>query len=106
MQKWIKILLLVIGVILLLLVAFVSVTVFQHNEERDEVNKEYQAYHPPQITGIGTTQNLSILPLVNWHSANPNLKTEMGVSYLIKTDSATILFDLGQNADEENPSPL
>ncbi|MDX1642553.1 MAG: MBL fold metallo-hydrolase, partial [Balneolaceae bacterium] len=30
----------------------------------------------------------------------------MGVSYLVKTDSTTILFDLGHNPEEVSPSPL
>lgn len=106
MKKWIKILLSGIGIIVLIIAAVLAVTLYQHHEEKDAINKEYQGYSPTQIRDIGTTRNLSILPLVNWHSSSPDLKTEMGVSYLLKTDSTTILFDLAQNADEENPSPL
>ncbi len=34
------------------------------------------------------------------------LKTEAGVSYLVKTDDTTILMDVGYNGNKEHPSPL
>ena len=59
-----------------------------------------------KVGPFGTTNRLEILPLVNWHAANEGYKTEPGVSYLVKIDGATILFDVGFNRDEEAPSPL
>ena len=35
-----------------------------------------------------------------------SLRTEVGVSYLIRTDQGTILFDLGHNPQKTNPSAL
>ena len=55
---------------------------------------------------INTTKKLEIHPIIDWHTANDNLETETGVSYLIKTDETTILFDLGLNSKEKHPSPL
>ena len=54
---------------------------------------------------IGETQTLEILPLFESVSQN-ELQSGFGVSYLISTDSATILFDLGNNPAATSPSPL
>ena len=59
-----------------------------------------------KVTDWGTTKSLVILPLVEWYSSREDLTTEAGVSYLIKTDNANILFDLGMNEKESDPSPL
>jgi 7,8-dihydropterin-6-yl-methyl-4-(beta-D-ribofuranosyl)aminobenzene 5'-phosphate synthase len=58
------------------------------------------------ITDLGSTQRLEIIPLVNWHAAAPELATEAGVAYLVRTDHATVLYDLGYNARREAHSPL
>lgn len=55
---------------------------------------------------IGETRTLEILPLVDWNVARPGLRGEAGVSYLVRTDRATILFDVGANAGNDDPSPL
>jgi len=59
-----------------------------------------------KVASFGSTRSLTVTPLINWHAASEELKTEPGVSYLIETDIQTILFDLGFNRLEENPSPL
>jgi metal-dependent hydrolase (beta-lactamase superfamily II) len=59
-----------------------------------------------RIENWGDTKSLSILPLIDWHTSRGDLKTEMGVSYLIKTDHTSILFDVGYNKDATDPSPL
>ena len=71
-----------------------------------EVENGWRQDTPTKIKNFGSTKTLSILPLVNWHTSNKNLKGEAGVSYLIKTDTQTILFDMGFNQDGESPSPL
>jgi 7,8-dihydropterin-6-yl-methyl-4-(beta-D-ribofuranosyl)aminobenzene 5'-phosphate synthase len=55
---------------------------------------------------IGETEKFEMIPLVDWFTDNDSLIGESGVSYLIKTDDATILFDLGLNINETHPSPL
>jgi 7,8-dihydropterin-6-yl-methyl-4-(beta-D-ribofuranosyl)aminobenzene 5'-phosphate synthase len=55
---------------------------------------------------IGFTDNLEVLPLIDWKTDDEELFVETGVSYLIKTDENTILFDTGLNRSQENPSPL
>lgn len=55
---------------------------------------------------IGETRVLEILPLVDFNVARPGLRGEAGVSYLVRTDRSTILFDVGANAADTDPSPL
>ncbi len=55
---------------------------------------------------IGSVESLTVLPLIDFYAVDPNLKTEPGVSYLIKADGATILMDVGFNKKKEHPSPL
>lgn len=59
-----------------------------------------------RVADLGSTRRLEIIPLVNWHAAAPGLATEPGVAYLVRTDHATLLFDLGYNARGEARSPL
>jgi len=55
---------------------------------------------------IGTTKRFEMIPLIDWFTTDNNFIGEAGVSYLIKTDQANVLFDLGLNARNEDPSPL
>lgn len=66
----------------------------------------WQEYQPPKISNFGSTKSLSVLPLIEWYTSRPELLGEPGVSYLIETDHNTILFDVGLNQDETDPSPL
>ena len=59
-----------------------------------------------KLVGLGSTRTLEILPLVDWNVANAGLRGEAGVSYLIRTDRSTILFDVGGNLEGSDPSPL
>lgn len=59
-----------------------------------------------KIKDLGTTRSLEVLPLIDWHTSNDQLMGEPGVSYLIKTDQTTILFDVGLNSKQSDPSPL
>lgn len=58
------------------------------------------------MTHIGITERFEFLPLIDWFTADDSLIGEAGVSYLLRTDHATILFDLGMNAQDTHPSPL
>lgn len=55
---------------------------------------------------LGTTKQFEMIPLIDWFTDDDSFIGEAGVSYLIKTDEATILFDLGLNTRDEDPSPL
>jgi 7,8-dihydropterin-6-yl-methyl-4-(beta-D-ribofuranosyl)aminobenzene 5'-phosphate synthase len=64
------------------------------------------AARPAAFAQLGSTRRLEVLPLVDWNVARPDLRGEAGVSYLVRTDRATILFDLGGNLQGSDPSPL
>ena len=59
-----------------------------------------------KVKNLGSTRHLEIVPIVDAFSNNNSMKTENAVSYLIKTDKATILFDLGANWEHTNPAPI
>jgi 7,8-dihydropterin-6-yl-methyl-4-(beta-D-ribofuranosyl)aminobenzene 5'-phosphate synthase len=75
------------------------------NEGKIQADTEYKVAKISKIKGLGSTNKLEILPLLDWHTENQGLKVECGVSYLVKTDDTTILFDTGDNNDKD-PSPL
>lgn len=58
------------------------------------------------VGDLGSTKTLRVLPLIDFYTSDPELQTEVGVSYLVETDSNRILFDLAQNTGFESPSPL
>ncbi len=61
---------------------------------------------PARLSEVGSTRTLAVLPLVDWYAAGTELRGEPGVSYLVKTDRSTILFDVGANVGDGDPSPL
>ena len=74
---------------------------------RQRAEAVWQASQYPKLDQVGSVKHLSILPLIDWYTADPDyLVGEPGVSYLIRADDTTILFDLGLNRRYEHPSPL
>ena len=73
---------------------------------RKRAEQAWREYQPPKLPDAGSTRSLSILPLVDWHTSRPELLGEAGVAYLIETDHCKILFDVGFNQGEADPSPL
>jgi len=102
-RKYIKITVLVLMLTVISLGVYRAVTFKQGT---DLIQAEWSTDQPMRITNFGSTKFLSILPMVNWHTRDDSLKGEPGVSYLIKTDNNTILFDVGFNQKNESPSPL
>lgn len=73
---------------------------------KKRTEKELRNMVYDKLPPIGTVKNLSILPLIDFYSNSDDLKTEPGVSYLIRADDTTILLDVGYNTKKEHPSPL
>jgi 7,8-dihydropterin-6-yl-methyl-4-(beta-D-ribofuranosyl)aminobenzene 5'-phosphate synthase len=73
---------------------------------RRRVDAEWHSRPKEPSLQIGSTRTLEILPLIDWYPARPELRGEAGVSYLIKTDHATVMLDLGLNVHRSDPSPL
>lgn len=74
--------------------------------EAASIEREWTSARVERLPALGETTALEILPLVNRHASAADLLTEPGVSYLVKTDSQTILFDVGWNRAQTAPSPL
>jgi 7,8-dihydropterin-6-yl-methyl-4-(beta-D-ribofuranosyl)aminobenzene 5'-phosphate synthase len=70
-----------------------------------EIEKEWQAELPPAYE-LATTSKLEIIPLYEEASRNDDLISGHGVSYLIRTDAATILLDVGNNPDDLSVAPF
>lgn len=69
-----------------------------------EIERERQTA-PTSSPDLGTTTRLEILPLYENGRADESLEFGHGVSYLIRTDAATILMDLGNNPEESAQVP-
>jgi 7,8-dihydropterin-6-yl-methyl-4-(beta-D-ribofuranosyl)aminobenzene 5'-phosphate synthase len=102
MKKW----LLGIALVSLIgLILFVGIAFLRLQLVRNDIQQQTQSLSTSAPLQIGETQTLEILPLYE-NAAQDGLQHGHGVSYLIRTDSATILFDLGNNLTAASPSPL
>ncbi len=62
---------------------------------RARADREWRAVIAPRLTDLGEVTTLSVLPLVERLTAGAGLRGEPGVSYLIRADDTTMLFDCG-----------
>lgn len=62
---------------------------------RSEAGKPTVAELDTRLADLGEVERLSILPVVERHTDGPGLHGEPGVSYLIRADDLTLLFDTG-----------
>lgn len=96
----------IIIVLIIITLALLAVFTVSHLRAVDKNATDWREIKVEAAVDFGSTQQLSIMPLVNWHAADEGLKTGAGVSYLIKTDQHQVLFDVGFNRKKEQPSPL
>ena len=94
---------LILLVLLFILLLFLIIR-FTKGKRLAEV--QWQQSNIKKISGFGATKSLEILPLIDWHTSRSDLKVETGISYLLKTDNNSILFDTGLNYEQSDPSPL
>ena len=94
---------LIVGIIILALFLALVVRFYLGRKRAD---REWEHAHYPKIKDMGSVDNLTILPLIDGKSTRGDLSAEPGVSYLIRADNTTILFDVGFNQKGEHPSPL
>jgi len=87
------------------LVLFVGITFSRLLWAKYQISRDTNTLSSTEPIKIGETSALEILPLYE-SAARDGLQSGHGVSYLIRTDSATILFDLGNNMTAASPSPL
>lgn len=102
MKKWLRrfILVSLAGMILFFGITFLRLQLAQYT-----ISKDNQGLTNTGPLQIGETRTLEILPLYE-NASLAGMQSGHGVSYLIRTDSATILFDLGNNMTAASPSPL
>jgi len=74
--------------------------------EKQAAGRHWQTAKVEQVPQLGSVEHLSILPLVEQYAAVQGAAIEAGVSYLVRTDQETILFDVGWNEKKEHPSAL
>lgn len=100
----------IISMIIVFLFLFLSLLltlfIIRFKTGKREAEKYWNTSKVSKINKMGITEKVEILPLIDWSVSNNTLQKEPGVSYLIKTDTDTILFDTGFNRHREDPSPL
>ena len=104
-RKPIRFALLLVAAVMAVAVAGVVWLQLRTSSGAAEVAREWQATKSEVLRDLGSTRRLEITPLVNWHG-EPGFATEAGVSYLVRTDDLTILFDVGWNEQGQSPSTL
>ncbi len=62
---------------------------------RNKADQQTTAELDTRLADLGEVERLSILPVVERHTHGPGLHGEPGVSYLVKADDLTLLFDTG-----------
>jgi 7,8-dihydropterin-6-yl-methyl-4-(beta-D-ribofuranosyl)aminobenzene 5'-phosphate synthase len=83
-----------------------AATIVRFYRGRTEAERRWSRYIPPRIDQPSAVASLSVLPLIDYYTADDSLIGEAGVSYLVKADDTTILFDLGLNQKRTATSPL
>lgn len=68
---------------------------------RRRADRETTGELDTRLADLGEVERLTVLPLVERHTTGPGLRGEPGVSYLVRADDLTLLFDtgLGTGAD-------
>ena len=92
-------------VILLVPLLLAALTGFRWLQASREVADEWANFNA-DAPSLAATSQLEIIPLFEAASANPNFIYGHGVSYLIRTDSATILLDVGDNPENLPVAPF
>ncbi len=100
------IILYIILALIALVCLFLAVKLKQLKAGNKKAAAERAALKIEPLADIGSVGSFSLLPLVDFYTDDDRLKTEPGVSYLIKADDATVLMDVGFNKKKEHPSPL
>jgi len=76
------------------------------NNGQNTIKKEWETTNIKPFNNFSSTKKLEIIPLIDWLTLSDDYIGEPGVSYLIKTDETSILFDVGFNRKGKTPSPL
>lgn len=100
-----RIILIILALIVIVPLALVAIGEWRQTKALHEIADEWMNFYA-DAPALATTSRLEIIPLYEAASARPDLGSGHGVSYLIRTDSATILLDVGDNPDELAVAPF
>ena len=106
MKTFLKIIAGIFLFIIICLATFIIFKTIDVNKGKALAEQEYKNARCNAFKNFGSVKNLSITPLIDYVAAEPGLKTEAGVSYLIRADDTVILMDVGYNQHGAHPSPL
>jgi 7,8-dihydropterin-6-yl-methyl-4-(beta-D-ribofuranosyl)aminobenzene 5'-phosphate synthase len=84
----------------------VASSILKFYRQRGAADRLWQDTVVERFDEPSTVKELTILPLIDFYTANETLIGEPGVSYLVQADDHTVLFDVGFNRKGLNPSPL
>jgi 7,8-dihydropterin-6-yl-methyl-4-(beta-D-ribofuranosyl)aminobenzene 5'-phosphate synthase len=101
-----KIILLAVGTLLILGFTAVLFITARQASAAALAERKWQSTQVEALYDFGSTSRLEILPLYEEAGDQSIYQTGHGLSYLIKTDSATILMDIGNNPKEADTLPL
>jgi 7,8-dihydropterin-6-yl-methyl-4-(beta-D-ribofuranosyl)aminobenzene 5'-phosphate synthase len=104
-----KLIMIVVGILVLPGTLF-GYVMLRYRQNRVRASRVYDDSGHPRDDGsrlvLLPVTTLEVLPLIDWYAASSDLETESGVSYLVRADDTTILFDLGLNRNGEQEPPL
>ena len=101
-----KIIIFVLSTILVTALAAGLIIILRQARSGAQAERKWQSTHVEVLKDFGYTSRLEILPLYEEAGDQSIYQIGHGLSYLIKTDSATILMDVGNNPTEADISPL
>ncbi len=101
-----KIILVAMGMILVTALAAGLFIILRQSSAATQAERKWQASNVEVLKDFGSTRRLEILPLYEEAGDQSIYQIGHGLSYLIKTDSATILMDVGNNSTESDVTPL
>lgn len=96
----------VILIILSVLILGFLFLINRFNAGQKTIKNEWDNGKVESFKDFDSTKELEIIPLIDWLTKSDEFVGEPGVSYLIKTDEGSILFDVGFNRAGKTPSPL
>jgi len=73
---------------------------------RKNIDRAHGQASVDPVGDLGSVSRLMVLPLVDFYPGTDSLAGESGVSYLVTAGDRKILFDVGCNELNEEPSPL
>lgn len=94
-------------ILVILTIILISILILGIRQLQAKRAIAHEGDNPPlQFPPLEKTSRLEILPLYEDASTNLDLLSGHGVSYLIRTDIGTILFDLGDNPEQRAVAPF